>query len=150
MGYNIEVSFNVLKHSNVTEIQSFVNNLAYNCGCSFCYVDYEFENNLQFKRNHSVTTFYFENSDIDSTRNISNISNISNLVYFLKNISRMEGIYLESIYDDTSNIIYASQYYLTMKMDKNIAKTYKLNKRTRSYSEDDTMILNEIDKSKKK
>ena len=137
MGYNIEVSFNVLKHSNVTEIQSQLNNLASSCGCSFFYEDYEFENNLQFKRTHSITTFYFEDYDIYY------------LIYFLKNISKMEGIFLESIYDTSNIILYASQYYLTKQMDKNLAKDYKLNKRTRSYSEDDTLILNEVDKSKK-
>ena len=137
MGYNIEVSFNILKHSNVTEVQKQVTDLALNCDCSFFYEDYEFVNNVQFKRTHSITTFNFDNY------------NIHNLIYFLKQIGKIEGIFLESIYDDTCNgMLYASQYYLTQMMDKNIAQDYKLNKRKRSYSDDDN-ILNEIEKSKK-
>ena len=58
MGYNIEVSFNILKHSNVTQIQELIKEQAHNCGCNFCYEDYEFETNVQYKRNHCILNVF--------------------------------------------------------------------------------------------
>jgi hypothetical protein len=135
MGYNIELSFNILKHSCVTDIQETVTTLAHEYNCNHCYTDYEFDKNLQYQRTHCLITVVFENA------------NISSVIDFLKKIKGMNGLYIESICDDTtSDILYASQYYLTQMMNKNCAINYKLNKRKRSYSEDDTMILKEVEK----
>ena len=139
MGYNIEVSFNALKQ-NISETQDLIITTALENGCNYYNNDFEFENNLRYNRNHCVITLTFQNyegSDIDY------------IVKFLKIIKNLKGIYIESIYDDdTNNILFASKFYLTQMMDKHIAKMYKLNKRKRSYSEDDTMIMNIMEKSK--
>ena len=135
MGYNVEVSFDILKHSSVTELQEFVKEQAHSCGCNSCYEDYEYETNVQFKRNHCIMV-----SNFDETNTLYFID-------FLKNIKCNPGLYIECIYDDTNNsILYASSYYLTQKMEKHFAKTWKKEKRKRSYSEDDIMILNEVEK----
>ena len=135
MGYSIEVSFNILKHSSITETQDFIMNLATFYGCISCYLDYEFETNVQYKRTHSILVVNFDNS------------NMYYLIEFLKKIRMTSGLFIETIYDDNSSmILYASKYYVTQKMDKNIAKEYSKNKRKRSYSEDDTMILNTVEK----
>jgi hypothetical protein len=133
MGYSIEVSFNVLKHSNVTEIKDEIQDLATSCGCKMFYDDYEFENNLQFQRNHCVITIGFDNG------------NICYLILFLKKIRSKKYLYIENIYDETSRqILYASKYYITQKMDKGYSKMFKEERRKRSYSEDDIMILDVI------
>jgi hypothetical protein len=133
MGYNIEVSFNVLKTGN---IQESVSSYAAECDCEQIYEDYEFENKVQFQRRHCIMNANFLQT------------NIVGLKDFLKFIKRQNGLYLESIYDDDSNIIlYASQYYITQKMDKGCAKEFTIEKRKRSYSEDETMILHSIKKS---
>ena len=138
MGYNIEVSFNALKQ-NISETQDLIITTALENGCNYYNNDFEFENNLRYNRNHCVITLTFQNyegSDIDY------------IVKFLKIIKNLKGIYIESIYDDdTNNILFASKFYLTQMMDKHIAKMYKLNKRERSYSEDDTLIMNIMQKS---
>jgi hypothetical protein len=75
--------------------------------------------------------------------------NIPSFLNFLKSIKYMPGIHIESIYDDdNNNILYASSYFLTQKMEKSFSKIYKLEKRKRSYSEDDKMILKEVEKKK--
>jgi hypothetical protein len=136
MGYNIEVSFNVLKTGSVTELQQNVKNYAEECGCDNFYEDYEFENKSQFQRRHCIMTANFSPT------------NMTYLIKFLKFVKSNHGLYLESIYDDDSNIIlYASQYYITQKMDKGCAKEFAIEKRKRSYSEDETMILHSIKKS---
>lgn len=136
MGYNIEVSFNILKNSSVTEIQNMIINGAEECGCESFYEDYEYESHVQFKRNHCVITLNFSKTNIDD------------LIRFLKFIKGTCGVYLESIYDESSSfILYASQYYITQKMDKIHGKTYKQERRERSYSDDENMILHSIKKN---
>ncbi len=136
MGYNIEVSFNFEKNSSITEVSNCIIELAQIYSCNYFYEDYEFENNVQYKRRHYIITVNFENS------------NIKHLILFLRKIKKTEGIYIELIYDENCNkILYASKYYQTQKMSKGIAKLYNIEKRERSYSEDDTMILDAINKN---
>lgn len=136
MGYNIEVSFNALKH-NISETRDLVINTALENDCETYYSDYEFEKNIRYNRNHCVVTIIFQDNSIDE------------VVKFLKKIKTIKGIYIESICDnDTNNILFASSLYVSQWMDKHIAKIYKMNKRDRSYSEDDIKILNTIQKLK--
>ena len=136
MGYNIEVSFNALKH-NISETQDLVISIAVENGCETYYSGYEFEKNIRYNRNHCVVTIIFQDNSIDE------------VVKFLKKIKIIKGIYIESICDnDTNNILFASSLYVSQWMDKHIAKIYKMNKRERSYSEDDIKILNTIQKLK--
>ena len=136
MGYNIEVSFNIFKNSNVTELEDYIVSTAKNCECDFFYSNCEMEKNLYRQRNHKVININFDDKKMER------------LLKFLNSIKKIKGIYIESIYNENTNgIIYASQYYLTL-MDKNLSNIYKLTRRERSYSEDDTLILKEIDKIK--
>jgi hypothetical protein len=138
MGYNIEVSFNVVNTSSVTELLQNVKLYAQECGCEQIYEDYEFENKTQFIRRHCIISANFSQL------------NIGEMIKFLKFIKSYHDIYLESIYDETSNILlYASKYYVTQKMDKIKAKEFKIEKRKRSYSEDETLILDTIKKYSK-
>jgi hypothetical protein len=138
MGYTIEVSFNVVNTGSVTEVLQSVKLYAEECGCEHFYEDYEFENKTQFIRRHCVITANFSQL------------NIGEMIKFLKFIKNYRDIYLESIYDETSNILlYASKYYITQKMDKNLAQEFKIEKRKRSYSEDETLILDTIKKYSK-
>jgi hypothetical protein len=136
MGYNIEVSFNTLKH-NIHDTQELIINIALENGCNSYYNDFEFENNVRYNRNHCIFTIIFQDYNID------------NIVKFIKKMKNINGIYIESIYDnDRNNILFASKLYITQMMDKHLAKIFKTNKRERSYSEDDMLILNAIQKSK--
>jgi hypothetical protein len=138
MGYNIEFSFNVVNTGSVTEVLQSVKVYAEECGCEQIYEDYEFENKTQFIRRHCIVTANFSQL------------NIVEMIKFLKFIKSYRDIYLESIYDETSNILlYASKYYVTQKMDKNLAQEFKFEKRKRSYSEDETLILDTIKKYSK-
>ncbi len=135
MGYDIEVSFNILKSSSVTELHETVKNIAEECGCESFYEDYEYETNVQFKRNHCVMTLNFQDN------------NSINLLHFLRFIRSKQGIFLESIYDEYSGkILYASQYYVTQRMNKSNAKVFKMERRERSYSDEENRILKTIRK----
>jgi hypothetical protein len=133
MGYNIEVSFNTLKHTCVMETRDMIINLAYENGCNYCYDSFEFINKQYETRTHNVITVNFQEY------------NIIQIVKFLKLIKDIKGIYIESVFDDDSEeLLFASKYYLTQMIDKHFVDKYKVNKRERSYSEDDTIILNTI------
>ena len=137
MGYNVESSLNILKHTNITEIQNKIKEIANDSDCNFFYDTYEFENNKQMKRTNYMFTTYFEKGK----------DQIGNLLYFIKNIKKIPGIYIENIYDDDVNILlYASKYYQRVMMNTHLAQKYNVNKRSRSYSEDDAKILRELGK----
>jgi hypothetical protein len=137
MGYNIEVSFSLIKNSSVTELQENIKNLATNCGCSYFYEDYEYETHVRYQRKHCIITINFNNYDI------------YNLISFLRNIKKSKGLYIEVIYDEDSNkIIYASKYYITQKMEKSSSKIFKDERKKKIYSDDDTKIIELMKKSK--
>jgi hypothetical protein len=74
-------------------------------------------------------------------------TDIPDLIRFLKFIRSTCGIHLELVYDENEYyILYASQYYITQKMDKCHGKKYKSERRERSYSDDENMILQSIKK----
>ena len=130
MGYNIEVSFNVLKNGSVTQLLNKVRDLAEDCLCEDFYEDYEFENKTQFQRRHCIMSVIFSHEKLN------------NMIEFLNNMKRKEGLRVELIYDDCAHsILYASQYFLTQKMDKYAAKEFKKEKRKRNYSDYENMIL---------
>jgi hypothetical protein len=133
MGYNIEVSFNVLKNGSVTQLLNKVRDLAEDCLCEDFYEDYEFENKTQFQRRHCIMSVIFSHEKLN------------NMLEFLNNMKRKKGLHVELIYDDRAHsILYASQYFLTQKMDKYAAKEFKIEKRKRSYSDDENMILSAV------
>jgi hypothetical protein len=113
MGYNIEVSFNVLKNGSVTELLNKVRGLAEDCLCEDFYEDYEFENKTQFQRRHCIMSINFSDEKLN------------NMIEFLNSMKKKEGLHVEVIYDENNeSILYASQYFLTQKMDKYAAKKY--------------------------
>lgn len=131
MVYSIEVTFNILKNNSVTETQENVKNLAITCNCNSFYTDYEFEQHLQYNRNHCLMTINFENLEINC------------IIDFLQKCKLYKELYIESIYNDESNImIYASKYYRTQQMIKS-KKGIKIEK---NYTENDTKIINEMQK----
>jgi hypothetical protein len=135
MVYNIEISFNILKNGSVTKLLEEVREFAENCYCEDFYEEYEFENKVQFQRRHCLISVRFLHE------------NLNNMIEFLNRIRKYSGLYIELIYDEKSNsILYASQYFISQKMNKYTAKYFKTQKQKRSYSDDENMILNVISK----
>jgi hypothetical protein len=140
MGYNIEVSFNTAKHSNVSEFKKDITDLAIEFNCDHYYYLYEMEGNTKIPRNHCIIVINFSDEETFSC------------AIFLKKIKRHKtrGIYIECIYDDNieCNLLYASQYYLTTIDKENVIK-YNKNKRERSLSDNDKTVLEPIITTKK-
>jgi len=131
MGYNIEISFNILKNPNTSQMEKDIISIALANSCNHFHNFYEMENG-HIPRNHSVFTTNFDENKIEY------------ILGFLRDIKKTKGLYIESIYDDETNkLLYASTYYLTT-LGKQTASQFKKEKRVRSYSEDELIILNEL------
>jgi len=125
MVFTIEISFNLLRHTSITETQLI--NIAKMHHSISHYSFTEMENNYH-NRNHNILVFTFDDNDIQ------------HLDDFIKNIKLFKDLFIECLYEDniTCKLIYASQYYLST-IDKDKVIMYK--KRKRSYSEDENMLL---------
>lgn len=131
MVFNIEISFNILKHCSVSEIESTIICTAKKYNCLSYYSMNEMENNLYQNRNHIVYVISFDTMDIKY------------LESFIKEVKKIRNIYIESLYEDDiiCKLIYASNYYLST-IDKD--KVLMYNKRKRAYSEEETTLINGI------
>jgi len=83
MGYNIEISFDISKHNNVSDIKTEITNLAldYNCE-NYYYYNCEYDNSHKYPRNHYIIAVEF------SDNNIFDCSD------FLKLIKKKQGIHI--------------------------------------------------------
>lgn len=127
MVFNIEVSIPILSFNN--ELEQYIIELGNEHHSLSHYSFSEMENNHARNRNHLIYVFIFENR-----KEIEN---------FIKSIRKMKKFCIECLYEDniSCKLIYASSYYLsTIRKDKVVL----YHKRKRSYSEDETILVNEI------
>jgi hypothetical protein len=135
MGYEIEMSFDLRKHNDVTKLLGNAIELAEinNCERHFQFTETEGEVRRIKKQNY-VLVFCFEDERFEGMTN------------FLKQILARykRKIHIESIYEvNNHNLIYASSYYMSL-MEKEQKEDYKYRREKRSYSETDYFILREI------
>lgn len=133
MAYSIEISVNLLKHSNFSDIETTLYYIADKYNYDRFYKLSEVDGTNKITRYHSITTISFLKNDIN------------NLLYFIKDIKKYKYYNIECIYEDDikTKLIYATSYYLQT-IDKSNRIDYTLFKRNRSYSEDEAMLLNEV------
>ena len=135
MGYNVEVSINLLVHTNFSELRKEITDFALDLNCDHYYYLYEMGNGGKIPRNHCIIVVNFHD---DETFNCAS---------FLKTLKRMKDLHIECIYDDeiVCNLLYASKYYLTT-IEKDKAIKYSKNKRERSLSDNDKVVLEPVTK----
>lgn len=120
MGYSIELSFNLKKHTTHSITIETLRNLAHDNNCECFYVNYEFiGHKRKLYRQHCILTIHFEENE-------------DNVCKFIRQIKNLPGkvIYIESLsYDDIIfKLIYVSKTYLNT-MEKEQAKQYLSNKK---------------------
>ena len=112
MSYRIELSFDLRKTKNISEMKKKIRDLALKNEKEICFFSYEMMgHNRTINRNHVVGTLYF--------------SEESHIINFIKSIKKIPEIYIESVGIDNIKfiLIYASKKYLNF-MDKDKAKDY--------------------------
>ncbi len=131
-GYNIEISINMLKETNYSEVESTIQSVAksYNCDDIYCF--YEEDGTIKNPRYHCIYVVNF----LDE--------NFNNLIKFIKYIKEYKYTYIESIYDNNIyKLLYASSYYLN-NIDKEISKKYKQFIKDKKFTPNETILLNEF------
>lgn len=133
MGYNIEISVDIVKHPDFSQTRSEIVDFALDSGCEHYYYLYEMEGGGQRTRNHCIIVINFDEEQI------------FNCSKFLKTIKKMKDLHIECIYEDNvvCKLLYASQFYQTI-MDREKAIRYNKFKRERSLSENERLLLKEF------
>jgi hypothetical protein len=137
MGYTIEISFDITKHSNVSLLKEQITGLALDFDCDNYYYFYEMDGAIRIPRNHCIIAVQFIEE------------NLFQCADFIKTIKKIHDVHIECIYEDDilCKLIYASRYYL-QHVDKRAVVIYNKFKRERSYSDNETIILEIVEKKK--
>ena len=112
MTYRIEISFDLRKTKNITEMKKNIKNIALKNNKEIFFFEHEISGNGRtINRNHVIAIIYFPEQ--------------KNIINFIKKIKKVSGVYIESVgIDDCKfKLIYASKKYLNF-MDKYKAKDY--------------------------
>uniref|UniRef100_A0A6C0LDW0 Uncharacterized protein n=1 Tax=viral metagenome TaxID=1070528 RepID=A0A6C0LDW0_9ZZZZ len=133
MGYNIDISIDMVKHPDLSGLKKEITDFAIDSGCGHYYYLYEIEGGGQRKRNHCIIVVNFDDESI------------FDCAYFLKKIKKNKDLHIECIYEDSivCKLIYASRFYQTT-MDRDKAIRYNKFKRERSLSDNEKTLLDEI------
>ena len=138
MGYTIELSYNLLKVEN--DVLARIQTLAHEYHCLSCYEHYEMSGNTKHEKRNCVVTINFEEYSLNEC---------SKFVYQLRQIKHVK---VETFYTtDNCKLLFASSGYLkTISHDQ--SNTYSQNKerRERSYSEGELLVVNQIRKDKRR
>ena len=133
MVYQIELSINLNKITNLTEIKNILIKKAKECKLENYYTMYEHEGkNRQIFRNHCILTcFFLENDEL--------------LSEFIRYSKKFKNISIESVGldDGKFTLMYASKKYLNM-MEKEYAMNYINLRREQKLYKQDSIIFKTI------
>ena len=133
MAYQIEISVNLNKITNLSEIKQLLLNKADDCKLEDYYIIYEhMGKNRQIYRNHCVITFLFLEHD-------------ELLAEFIRYAKKIKNISIESLGLDKGKfeLMYASKKYLNM-MEKEYVDRYFTLKRANKLYKQDSIIFKAI------
>jgi hypothetical protein len=129
MGYNVEISFNMLKGTNFSDLKSSIEDIANSYECENFYSIYEENGTIKIPRYHCVFVIHFIDENFD------------NFIKFLRIIKHSKKGFIESIYNnDIHKLLYASSYYLSQ-IGKEAAKNYKNFIKNKNFTTNEITLL---------
>jgi hypothetical protein len=131
MGYNVEISVNLLKETKITEVTTNIEDIAVKHNCQSISKVTEEDGTRKIPRCHLVMVIYFIEDDFDY------------LLTFIKEIKMYKKGYIECVYDN--KLLYASSYYLT-NIAKDKSRTYKQFLDTKHFTEKEERLVKEFKK----
>lgn len=132
MGYNVDISVNLLKYTNFSEIENIIQNAAKLYDCNNIYLINEEDGTIKISRYHCIYVINFLDNNFD------------NFIKFLKFIKQQKLTYIECIYDDNIyKLLYASTFYLTT-IDKNISNKYKQFINEKKFTLNESILLQQF------
>ena len=134
MGYNIEISVNLLKETKFTEMEEMIEETAKFYNCESVYSFSEEDGTQKIPRYSCVYVIHFFEDNFD---------NFIEFIRIMKNNCRG---YIECVYNNHMfKLIYASSYYLK-NIDKDVSQKYKNYIKDRKFSFDETAVLQTLNK----
>lgn len=132
MGYNIEISVNMLKETKFSEVENTIRCIAKRFNCNDIYTISEEDGISKIKRYHCIYVIIFMEE------------NFENFLEFLKAIKKSKSSYIECIYDnDIYKLLYASSFYLN-NIDKELSKKYKQFINDKNFTPNESKLLREL------
>lgn len=132
MGYNIEVSVNMLKETKFSEVEKTIKDMAEFYSCDNIYSLTEEDGTKKIPRYHCVYVINFMDD------------NFENFIKFLKFIKKYKSSYIECVYDnDIYKLLYASSFYLKS-IDKELSKKYKNFIKDKKFTPNENKLLKEL------
>jgi hypothetical protein len=132
MGYNVEISVNLLKETNFSEIENTIHEVAKLYNCENIYSINEENGALKIPRYHCIYIIHFAEEYFE------------NLIKFLKFFRKFKSSYIECVYDnDIYKLLYASSFYLK-NADKELSKNYKQFIKDKIFTPNESKLLKEL------
>jgi hypothetical protein len=130
MGYNIELSINLLKQSSFSDVDDMIFYFKNNYNCQNVFTISETDGTSKIPRYSYVLMVSFAKDEFD------------NFLSFIQMVKLQKNLYIECIYHDDCcvKLLYASSYYLKT-IDKEFVVKYK---KPRSYSEEEIRVLDKV------
>ena len=132
MGYNVEISVNVLKETKFSEIENTIHEVAEHYNCEKIYTISEEDGTLKIPRYHCIFVIHFSKDYFE------------NLIKFLNFFKKYKSSYIECIYDnEIYKLLYASSLYLK-NVDKELSKKYKQFIKDKNFTPNESKLLKEL------
>jgi hypothetical protein len=130
MGYNIEISLNLIKIQNSSEIKQNINDLAMEYNCNNFYIMDDTDIYSKIKRIHSIMVVNFLENELN------------NCIRFIREMKKQKNCFIECVYDDNVyKLIHASSYYLKC-INKQKSIDYKKCIKECNFNENEIKLLN--------
>lgn len=133
MGYNIEISVNMQKETNFSEMERNIKDMAIFYSCNSLYVSSEEDGTTKIPKYHCIFVVNFLEENFD------------NFIKFVKFMKICKSTHIECIYydDNICKLMYASTYYLK-NIDKNASKKYKQFINDKNFTPNELKLLREF------
>ena len=129
MGYNIEISVNLVKETNFSETIQTIEAIANLYYCDKFYTLSEEDGTIKIPRYHYIFVIQFNDENFD------------NFLKFISIIRKSKKGYIETIYNNEVNkIIYASSFFLT-KMGKEASNNYKNFIKNKNFTSQENSVI---------
>jgi hypothetical protein len=130
MGYNVEISVNILKETNFSEIENTIYNVAERYNCESIYSISEENGTKKMQRYNYIYVVCFLHTYFED------------FIQFLLFLKNYRPIYVECIYEnEIHKLLYASSFYLT-NINRDISNNYKQFIKNKQFTPNESLIIN--------
>jgi hypothetical protein len=132
MGYQLELSINLLKETKFSDIEKTISDAAYFYECCHLYYNSEEDGTKKIPQYQCIFVIHFLDNKFD------------NFIKFVNFVKHYKPSVIECIYDnETHKLVYASAYYL-QHIDKSISKRYKQYILNKLFTPNESKLLQEF------